>query len=108
MKFYGIAEIAEKLGAQPTTVAQWYKRGHLPAPFEVLKMGPVWTDEILRDARKAAGARLKKALAGEKKYLSTEPLGAGDVPTHPIEEMRAAQREVRDAELEMKRLNARW
>jgi hypothetical protein len=40
--FYGISEIAEAIGARPETVAQWYRRGKLPPPDAVLKMGPVW------------------------------------------------------------------
>lgn len=43
MKFYGIAELAEAVGASPATVSQWFKRGKLPKPDAVLKMGPVWT-----------------------------------------------------------------
>jgi predicted DNA-binding transcriptional regulator AlpA len=39
---YGIAEIAEALGARRQTVAQWYNRGKLPNPTAILKMGPVW------------------------------------------------------------------
>jgi uncharacterized protein YjcR len=42
VKLYGINEIAEALGARPQTVAQWYRRGKLPEPDEVLAMGPVW------------------------------------------------------------------
>lgn len=49
MKFYGISEIAEAIGANPHTVAQWYRRGKLPAPDAVLKMGPLWTEDTLSD-----------------------------------------------------------
>lgn len=41
-KLYGIAEIAEALGAKRQTAAQWYRRGKLPPPDAVLRMGPVW------------------------------------------------------------------
>lgn len=46
-KLYGIAEIAEAIGARPQTVAQWYRRGKLPPPDTVLAMGPVWTGKTL-------------------------------------------------------------
>jgi predicted DNA-binding transcriptional regulator AlpA len=42
VKLYGITEIAEYLGKRPGTVAQWYRRGKLPEPKEILAMGPVW------------------------------------------------------------------
>jgi hypothetical protein len=48
VKLYGIYELAEAIGAKPATVSQWYKRGKLPEPSEVLKMGPVWTEARVR------------------------------------------------------------
>ena len=41
-RLYGIAELAAALGVAPNTVAQWYRRGKLLEPDEVLAMGPVW------------------------------------------------------------------
>lgn len=59
VKFYGISEIADELDERRQTVAQWYRRGKLPKPTEVLAMGPVWTGKaiapFLREQR-----RLKK------------------------------------------------
>jgi hypothetical protein len=59
VKFYGISEIADELDERRQTVAQWYRRGKLPEPTEVLAMGPVWTGKaiapFLREQR-----RLKK------------------------------------------------
>lgn len=48
MKLYGIQEIADELKAKPGTVAQWFRRGKLPQPTQVLAMGPVWTDRRIR------------------------------------------------------------
>lgn len=45
MKLYGIREIANEIEARPETVAQWYRRGKLPEPNQVLAMGPVWTKQ---------------------------------------------------------------
>lgn len=62
VKLYGISEIAQAIGAERKTVSQWYARGKLPPPTEVLAAGPVWTakaiEPILRDggpAPRAAG-----------------------------------------------------
>jgi hypothetical protein len=68
VKAYGIAELAEAIGARRQTVAQWYARGKLPEPTAVLAMGPMWTgrpierwiadrnkDRIVEDARQARG-----------------------------------------------------
>ncbi|MGE5552811.1 MAG: helix-turn-helix transcriptional regulator [Betaproteobacteria bacterium] len=44
----GISEIAEEVGAKRQTVAQWYRRGKLPQPTEVLAAGPVWTREAIQ------------------------------------------------------------
>jgi hypothetical protein len=42
---YGLAEIAEEIGAKRGTVTQWYRRGSrgLPRPTAVLACGPVWS-----------------------------------------------------------------
>ena len=48
-KLLGMAEIAEELEAKPTTVAQWYRRGKLPPPTEILALGPVWSREDIGD-----------------------------------------------------------
>lgn len=61
-KFYGIAEIAEEIGARPGTVAQWYRRGKLPEPYEVLKMGPVWSAEQIKKWKSDYAA--KEAIKG--------------------------------------------
>jgi uncharacterized protein YjcR len=52
----GIAEIADTLGMRPATVAQWYRRGKLPKPDAVLKMGPVWKEATIERWRKAREA----------------------------------------------------
>lgn len=36
------AEIAELLGVSRQRVHQLYKAGALPAPYDTLKLGPVW------------------------------------------------------------------
>ena len=46
-KIWGITEIAEALGENPRTVAQWHRRGKLPEPTERLAMGPVWTVQAI-------------------------------------------------------------
>ena len=44
---YGLAEIADEIGVRRGTVAQWHRRGKLPAPDALLAMGPVWTEQTL-------------------------------------------------------------
>lgn len=39
---YGIAEIAQAIGANRHTVAKWNERGKLPDPDDRLASGPVW------------------------------------------------------------------
>ena len=66
-KFYGIAEIAAELGERRETVAQWHNRGKLPAPDEVLRMGPVWS------ARRIQGwIRAQRGLNAEPGRLRQE------------------------------------
>lgn len=69
MKLYGIAEIAEALGEDRHTVAQWYRRSRsgqpggmeMPKPDQVLSMGPVWTGTTLgpwlRSMRRRQGGK---------------------------------------------------
>lgn len=45
---YGVAEIADELGVSRVTVAQWLKRGKMPAPDARLAMGPVWKARTIR------------------------------------------------------------
>jgi hypothetical protein len=47
MKLYGIAEIAEALGADRYTIAKRYSRGKLPEPDARLAMGPVWAAKTI-------------------------------------------------------------
>lgn len=39
----GPGEVAEMFGVETNVVSNWRKRGKLPAPVAVLKMGPIWT-----------------------------------------------------------------
>lgn len=48
MKLYGLSEIADATGDKLNTVSQWYKRGKLPEPDQLLKMGPVWSADTIR------------------------------------------------------------
>ena len=95
MNLYGIAEIAEKTGARPQTVAQWYRRGHLPEPDAVLRMGPVWTAQTLNAARRTAGARMKEAHATYDRYLVIKPLNDQSFINHRMREMYELQKKIK-------------
>jgi hypothetical protein len=59
-KHYGIAEIAEALGARRQTVAQRFYSGGLPEPDQRLKMGPVWHAATIEPWIKAEQKKRRK------------------------------------------------
>jgi hypothetical protein len=46
-KLLGLTEIAELYGVDKNTANGWRRRSDFPAPAQVLRMGPVWTEEDL-------------------------------------------------------------
>ena len=43
-----VAEIAALAGIPANTVAQWHRRGKLPAPAAQLAIGPIWTKSEIK------------------------------------------------------------
>ena len=51
----GIAEVAQRLQVERSTVDQWRRRGVMPAPDWPLEGGPVWLWETVRRWAEATG-----------------------------------------------------
>ncbi|MBA2706832.1 MAG: AlpA family phage regulatory protein [Gemmatimonadaceae bacterium] len=51
-ELWGIAEVAEALDVDRSTVYEWQRRSDFPRPVARLRMGPVWEAEALRDWRR--------------------------------------------------------
>lgn len=86
-KLLGIAEIGALVDVKPQTVAQWYKRGKLPKPYERLACGPVWERSVIETWWGPDPAPAKKAPppdvpvpARRPNFVSSQPSG-GEVPT---------------------------
>ena len=61
---WGVAEIAEALKTDRTTVHGWARdRADFPEPLARLRMGPVWDAEAVREWRRQDVARRRQARA---------------------------------------------